>query len=80
MFRIELSRRAERNLQELDAATMQRVVAAVRGITRNPFMGRNIKKLRGNLAGKYRLRIGRIRAVYIVIEDENIIYVDDIDQ
>ncbi len=77
MFKIELSRRAERNLEQLDTATMERVIIALREITGNPFMGRNIKKLKGNLAGKYRLRVGRIRVIYMALE-ENIISIDDI--
>src|SRR3972149_4305656 len=54
------------------------VMAALEDLQHTPFLGKDIKKLRGDLAGKYRLRIGRVRAVYSVFEEEGIVRVDDL--
>lgn len=37
-----------------------------------------IKKLKGRLAGKYRLNIGSLRIIYYIDTDKRIIYVDAI--
>ena len=43
----------------------------------NPFYGKDIKKLRGELAGRYRLRVGRYRVVYRVDEQEKAVIIED---
>lgn len=44
----------------------------------NPFYGRNIKRLKGDLEGKFRLRVGKYRVVYRVEKVEKIIIIEDI--
>jgi len=44
----------------------------------NPFYGKNIKKLRGELEGRYRLRVGGYRIVYRVDELEKAVIIVDI--
>ena len=78
MFKVVLSRRAAGALERFDTATARRVIAALEDLQHTPFLGKDIKKLRGDLAGKYRLRIGRVRAVYSVFEEEGIVRVDDL--
>ncbi|MBM2826255.1 MAG: plasmid stabilization system [Dehalococcoidia bacterium] len=78
MFRIVFSNRADRALDWFDTRTAQRIIAALDALSTNPFFSRDVRKLRGELEGKYRLRVGRIRIVYEVLEEEAIIRVDDI--
>ena len=42
------------------------------------FLGNDIKKLRGKLAGKYRLRVRSLRVVYRVEKERNIVLVESI--
>jgi len=44
----------------------------------NPFYGTNIKKLKDNLEGYYRYRIGNYRLFYLIEEDKLIIAVVDV--
>ncbi len=43
----------------------------------NPFYGTNIKKLKGELEGYYRYRIGNYRLFYIIEEDKVIVVITD---
>ncbi len=43
----------------------------------NPFYGSNIKKLKDNLEGYYRYRIGNYRLFYLIEEDQLIVVVVD---
>jgi len=40
-------------------------------------MEKNIKKLRGELVGRYRLSVGRCRVVYRVDEQERSVIIED---
>ncbi|MDO8632213.1 MAG: type II toxin-antitoxin system RelE/ParE family toxin [Phycisphaerales bacterium] len=60
--RIELGRRAERELSDLPDAVMRRIVDKLRQLAENPFP-RGVKKLEG---GGYRIRIGDYRVLYDV--------------
>ena len=43
----------------------------------NPFYGTNIKKLKGDLEGYYRYRIGNYRLFYLIEDDKLIVVVVD---
>lgn len=47
-------------------------------LRQNPFFGKNIKKLKGNLSHFYRYRIGNYRLFYIVESDKKIIFITTI--
>ena len=44
----------------------------------NPFYGPNIKKLKGELAGVYRYRIGDFRLFYVIREERVVVVVIDL--
>ena len=44
----------------------------------NPFYGPNIKKLKGDLAGVYRYRIGDFRLFYVIRKEQVIVAVIDV--
>ena len=66
MFEIVLFPKAAKFYNKLDDKTAKRIDKGIEELKSNPLSGNNIKKLSGNLAGKYRLRIGDIRIVYFV--------------
>ena len=44
----------------------------------NPLYGKDIKKLKGKLQGKYRLKVGPFRIVYLVNKERNLVVVESI--
>ena len=47
-------------------------------LRKNPFFGSNIKKLKGNLEGYYRYRIGNYRLFYIIENEQVMIFIIDL--
>jgi len=76
MYKVELSRKAARFYQKTDTVTARRLSAALAKLSQDPFKHYNIKRLRGELEGSYRLRVGDIRIVYSVDDQENIVYIE----
>ncbi|WP_269410234.1 type II toxin-antitoxin system RelE family toxin [Lentibacillus daqui] len=73
MFRLELSRDASRFVKKLDPKNKKRVTNALLEIAESPLQASNIKKLTNyNL---YRKRLGDIRIIYEIFDDELIVYV-----
>jgi mRNA interferase RelE/StbE len=62
-WRVDLDRRAERELQHLPDAVLQRIADRLTQLEENPFP-RGSKKLKGG--GGYRLRVGDYRVLYDV--------------
>jgi len=78
MFKIFLHKKAAKVYEKLDNGAAARINRAVEGLKENPFYGVNIRKLRGRLQGKYRLRVGEHRVIYRIEEEENIVIILDI--
>ena len=66
MFEVVLFSKPAKFYNKLDDKTAKRLNKGMETLKSKPFMGKNIKKLSGKLAGKYRLRVGEIRVVYFV--------------
>ena len=64
MFRILLHNKVAKTYNKLDDKTAARINKALDARKENPFYGKDIKRLRGNLKGRYRLRVGEYRIVY----------------
>ncbi len=47
-------------------------------LRKNPFFGTNIKKLKGNLEGYYRYRIGSYRLFYLIDNERVIVAIVDL--
>jgi len=47
-------------------------------LRRNPFFGPNIKRLKGNLSGYFRYRIGKYRLFYEIDNDKVMVFIIDI--
>lgn len=75
MYKLSIHKKAARYYQTLDEITAGRINSALDEVGRNPFMGVNIKKLQGRLAGKYRTRVGELRIIYSVDEGAGLIVI-----
>ena len=63
MYRVELSREAQRFYQRCDKVVSRKLARCFESLERNPREGNNVKALKGRLAGSYRYRLGDLRVV-----------------
>lgn len=75
IYKIRLSSKVAKYLSSLDKATAARILDKLELLKRDPYHLQWIKPLTGQLAGLYRLRIGRYRAVYAINEEGFVIVV-----
>ena len=61
MYRVVLSRIAEKDLQKVDKENKPRIFAALFDLRKDPYSG---KKLEGKLSECYSLRVGEYRIIY----------------
>lgn len=71
MYRRKLTKRAQRDLDNLSGDDLERVVAAIRGLRENP-RPQGAKKTRGPI---YRIRVGDWRIVYAVFNKDQLVIV-----
>ena len=71
MYRRELTKRAQHELDKLSGDDLERVVAAIRGLRDNP-RPHGVKKIRGPI---YRIRVGDWRIVYAVFDKDQLVIV-----
>ena len=72
MYNIVLSRNASRTLEKATPTARRRIIATLERLKSKPYSG---KTLRGELEGLFSLRIGGIRAVYVVDTKKNVVVV-----
>lgn len=80
MFEIRFSKGAGKYLKKLDRTTKDRIKKSLLELAESPYKTRNldIKKLAG-YKHSYRLRVGKFRALYKIIDKEVVIFVFDLD-
>jgi len=61
MYRVVLSRIAEKDLQRVDKDNKPRIFAALFDLRKDPYLG---KKLKGKFSECYSLRVGQYRIIY----------------
>ncbi len=66
MYEVYISREAEKHYKKLDKRSKVRINNSISSISKRPLSGVHIKKLWGELEGKYRYAIGSLRIVYEV--------------
>ncbi len=71
MYRLELTKRAQRDLDKLTGDDLERVAAAIRGLGENP-RPHGARKLRGPI---HRVRVGDWRVVYAVFDKDQLVIV-----
>jgi len=80
MFEIRFSKSAGKYLKKLDRTTKDRIKKSLFDLAEDPYKIRNldIKRLAG-YEDSYRLRVGKYRALYKIIDNEVVIFVFDLD-
>lgn len=78
MYEIELSKGSVKAIESFDAKTQEKIYTALGAIKANPFWHDKIKKLRGELRGRFRYRIGEIRIIYKIIEESKTVFIEAI--
>jgi mRNA interferase RelE/StbE len=69
IYRVRLTRKARKAFQAADLALARKIVRCFEVLEQTPRHHPNIKALKGEMAGRYRYRVGDYRVVYRV-EDE----------
>jgi mRNA interferase RelE/StbE len=78
-FRIAESKKLEKRKKKIDPPLYTKIKNIVYPqLRKNPYFGANIKKLKGDLSGYYRFRIGNYRLFYLIEEDKVILVVVDV--
>ena len=75
MFRIFLTKEAAKFYQKSDETTKDRLDKCFGVLKTDPADGPNIKRLRGELSGLYRYRMGQLRVIYKIEEDRIVIII-----
>jgi mRNA interferase RelE/StbE len=71
MYKILLTKESEKYYKKCDTKTKKTLNECFDILKINPHYGTNIKKLHGELTGLLRYRVGSLRVIYS-IEDENV--------
>ena len=75
MYQILLSKSARRAFETADSPLQRKLDRCFDRLRSNPYRGPNVKRLRGELAGYYRYRVGQYRVVYRIDSQGNAIIV-----
>ena len=76
MFEVRLSEEASQVYQNVDQGTARGINRCVERLRQNPFFGPHIRKLRGELEGSYRYRLGSLRVAYSVDKREKVVWIE----
>ncbi|MEI3614033.1 type II toxin-antitoxin system RelE family toxin [Pseudogracilibacillus sp. SO30301A] len=79
MFKINFSKRAGKYIKKLDKPTKERIKRALLLLAENPYdTNLDIHRLAG-YDDSFRLRIGKYRVLYKIMDNEIVIFVFDVD-
>ena len=75
-FRIAETKSFQKSRQKIDPKVYEKIKSVVYPqLRKNPWYGPNIKKLKGELEGYYRYRVGDYRLFYLIEEEKVIVVV-----
>ena len=66
MYRVELSREAQRFYEQCDKPIAKKLARCFESLESDPRAGNNIKPLKGKFTGSYRYRVGDLRVIYTI--------------
>ena len=75
MYEIRLSKKAQQVYEQADKPLARKLNCCFDQLAQNPHNHPSIKRLRGELSGYFRYRIGDWRVVYEIKEDEVIVII-----
>ena len=73
MYEIVISREAEKQYKKQDARAKRRINRCINTLEKDPLSGTRVKRLHGQLEGKHRLAMGRLRIIYEVDTEEKVV-------
>jgi mRNA interferase RelE/StbE len=73
MYKVVLTKTAEKFYAATSSDIARKINKAIEVIKKSPYSHSNIKKLKGNLSGYFRYRIGEYRIIYSVGEEIKIV-------
>ncbi|MFQ5794095.1 MAG: type II toxin-antitoxin system RelE/ParE family toxin [Candidatus Bipolaricaulia bacterium] len=75
-YEVRLSRSARKYYEKCDPDVAKQLETCFEDLEKDPFPPHpRIKKLRGELSGNYRFRVGQLRVVYTIFKDERVVYI-----
>ncbi len=78
MYKLELAKSSVKALQRFDKQAQEQIYKALEILKANPFQASNIKKLKGELKGRFRYRTGDLRIIYKVDGETKTVFVEAI--
>ena len=75
MYELRLSREAEKIFKRLQTDRKQQIERVFAEMRQNPFAG-DVRPLRGTASGSYRRRVGSLRIVFQLDQQEHVIWVE----
>ena len=66
MYKVELSREAQRFYERSDKPVSKKLARCLESLEADPKAGNNIKPLKGKFSGAYRYRVGDLRVIYTI--------------
>lgn len=78
MYRIEISHTSSKELEKIylfDKKLYLRIITSIEALKTNPFIGKGLK---GELEGRYSLRVGSYRVIYTILEKVLVVYIIDL--
>jgi len=77
-YNLKVYKQAAKYYQNLNPEKQRKINNALEEIAQNPFEGTHIKKLKGDLTGKYRYHAGDYRIIFSIDKRNKNIYVEAI--
>ncbi len=78
MYRLVIHRRAARYLRRLPEEQQTRIKRMLEQLQNDPVNSSGIRKMVGDWQGYRRVRVGNLRIIFWIDEDEQVVYVDHI--
>lgn len=78
MFEVIVHKRAAQYLRKLPKPQKESIKKVLTELRTKPLQKFNIKQMLGEWKGYYRIRIGNIRVIFWIDQEENTIYIDHI--
>lgn len=79
MYEIKLVRKAQKFYEKCNDQIVVRLNQAFEKISEQPFKGANIKKLSDYFKGSYRCNLGKLRIIYSIDKENQIVFIEVID-
>ncbi len=75
MYRVQLTKKAAKFYKSADSSLAKRLARAFEVLEQSPRQHPNIKALKGELAGRYRYRVGDYRIIYHIKDEAEVVVV-----